>query len=49
MIAGVESRLRELGKQVVQEAHPHKFWRTLATKAIVTGMSIEQVQRRLGQ
>jgi site-specific recombinase XerD len=48
MIGGVETRLRELGKQAEQKAHPHKFRRTLATRAIDKGMPIEQVQRLLG-
>ena len=48
MIGGVETRLRELGKQVAQRVYPHKFRRTLATRAIDKGMPIEQVQRLLG-
>jgi integrase/recombinase XerD len=48
-IGGVESRLRHLGKQVnIQKVHPHKFRRTMATRAIDKGMPIEQVQRLLG-
>lgn len=48
-ISGVESRLRQLGKQAqVCHIHPHKFRRTLATMAIDKGMPIEQVQRLLG-
>lgn len=48
-ISGVESRLRQLGKQAnVCRIHPHKFRRTLATMAIDKGMPIEQVQRLLG-
>lgn len=48
-ISGVESRLRELGNTVVnQRIHPHKFRRTLATRAIDKGMPIEQVQVLLG-
>ncbi len=46
---GVELRLRELGKRLgVGKVHPHKFRRTMATKAIEKGMPIEQVQRILG-
>jgi len=42
-------RLREIGKQAdMQKVHPHKFRRTLATRAIDKGMPIEQVQRLLG-
>ena len=49
MIGGVETRLREIGKQAdMQKVHPHKFRRTLATRAIDKGMPIEQVQRLLG-
>lgn len=48
-IGGVEARIRQLGKKAgVQRAHPHKFRRTLATKAIDKGMPIEQVQVLLG-
>jgi site-specific recombinase XerD len=32
----------------MQKVHPHKFRRTLATRAIDKGMPIEQVQRLLG-
>ena len=49
MIGGVETRLREIGKRAdMQKVHPHKFRRTLATRAIDKGMPIEQVQRLLG-
>ncbi len=48
-ISGVEIRLRELGKKLnINKVHPHKFRRTLATKAIDKGMPIEQVQVLLG-
>lgn len=48
-ISGVESRLRELGRQLqICNIHPHKFRRTMATKAIDKGMPIEQVQKLLG-
>lgn len=48
-IGGVETRLREIGKRVdLQKVHPHKFRRTLATRAIDKGMPIEQVQHLLG-
>ena len=48
-VSGVELRLRSLGaKAGVKHVHPHKFRRTLATKAIGKGMPIEQVQRLLG-
>lgn len=48
-ISGVETRLRELGRKMnIYGIHPHKFRRTMATKAIDKGMPIEQVQRLLG-
>lgn len=48
-ISGVEIRLRNLGKRLnIEKVHPHKFRRTLATKAIDKGMPIEQVQVLLG-
>ena len=49
LIGGVETRLREIGKKVaLPKVHPHKFRRTLATRAIDKGMPIEQVQHLLG-
>ena len=48
-ISGVEKRLRELGRRLkIDKVHPHKFRRTLATRAIDKGMPIEQVQKLLG-
>lgn len=48
-IGGVETRLREFGKQLgLHKVHPHKFRRTLATMAIDKGMPIEQLQQLLG-
>ena len=48
-ISGVEILLRKIGKKIgVEKVHPHKFRRTLATKAIDKGMPIEQVQHLLG-
>lgn len=48
-ISGVEIRLRQLGKRLnLDRIHPHKFRRTVATRAIDKGMPIEQVQRLLG-
>ena len=42
-------RLRDLGKKLnISKVHPHKFRRTLATKAIDKGMPIEQLQQLLG-
>jgi len=49
MIGGIETRIREIGNRAdMQKVHPHKFRRTLATRAIDKGMPIEQVQRLLG-
>lgn len=48
-IAAIEVRVRELGKRLgIPKVHPHKFRRTLATKAIDKGMPIEQLQHLLG-
>ena len=48
-IGGIETRLREMGKDInIEKVHPHKFRRTLATMAIDKGMPIEQLQQLLG-
>lgn len=48
-INGVEIRVRELGRKLnIEKIHPHKFRRTMATRAIDKGMPIEQVQKILG-
>lgn len=48
-ISGVEARIRKIGKDLrIGKVHPHKFRRTLATKAIDKGMPIEQLQQLLG-
>ena len=49
-ISGVEIRLRKLGRLALldQSVHPHKFRRSMATRAIDKGMPIEQVQKLLG-
>lgn len=48
-ISGIEITLRKIGKRIgISKVHPHKFRRTLATKAIDKGMPIEQVQKMLG-
>ena len=48
-ISGVEIRMRNLGRRLnINKVHPHKFRRTLATRAIDKGMPIEQVQQLLG-
>ena len=48
-ISGVEIRMRSLGRSNnLTRIHPHKFRRTMATRAIDKGMPIEQVQKILG-
>lgn len=49
-ISGVEIRLRKLDRlaSLDQRVHPHKFRRSMATRAIDKGMPIEQVQKLLG-
>lgn len=48
-VSGVELRLRMLGRTLgLPRIHPHKFRRTMATRAIDKGMPIEQVQVLLG-
>lgn len=48
-VSGVEIRLRRLGRRLnIEKVHPHKFRRTMATRAIDKGMPIEQVQKILG-
>lgn len=48
-ISGVEIRVRELGRKLnIDKIHPHKYRRTMATRAIDKGMPIEQVQKILG-
>lgn len=48
-ISGVEMRIRTLGRKLnMGKIHPHKFRRTMATRAIDKGMPIEQVQKILG-
>lgn len=48
-IRTIESILTDIGEKAkVQNVHPHRFRRTLATKAIDKGMPIEQVKILLG-
>ena len=48
-ISGVEIRVRKLGRRLgLERIHPHKFRRTMATRAIDKGMPIAQVQKILG-
>ena len=42
-------KVRKLGEEIgIHKVHPHKFRRTLATRAIDKGMPIELVQHLLG-
>ena len=46
---GVETMIREKGRLIgVEKVHPHKFRRTLATRAAELGMPIEKIQHLLG-
>jgi len=48
-IGGIESVVKQIGlKSLIENVYPHKFRRTLATRAIDRGMPIEQVQHLLG-
>lgn len=48
-ISGIELIVRNLGiDSNINNVHPHKFRRTLATMAIDKGMPVEQVQKLLG-
>lgn len=48
-IGTIESIVKNIGeKSSVSHVHPHKFRRTLATRAIDKGMPVEQVQKLLG-
>ncbi len=48
-ISGVEMMLRKMGRELdLGDVYPHKFRRTLATRAIDKGMPIEQLQHLLG-
>lgn len=48
-ISGVEIRLRKMGRMLdLDRIHPHKFRRSMVTRAIDKGMPIEQVQKILG-
>ena len=48
-INGIESRLRKMGrKNGVSRIYPHKFRRTMATKGIAKGMTIENMKTLLG-
>lgn len=48
-ISGVEIRIRQLGRKLnIERIHPHKFRRSMPTRAIDKGIPIEQVQSILG-
>lgn len=48
-VAGVQHMLRQLGKRAkVDNTHPHRFRRTIATDLLNRGMPIEQVKEFLG-
>lgn len=48
-VNSIEKIIRELGEKTdILNVHPHRFRRTLATRAIDKGMPIEQVQVLLG-
>lgn len=48
-VNSIEKIIRDIGSAAeVEEVHPHKFRRTMATRAIDKGMPIEQVQVLLG-
>ena len=45
----IENIIRELGKDIgIENCHPHRFRRTMATDALRAGMPIEQVSLMLG-
>lgn len=48
-IGAIETRLKAIGKKLnLGRVHPHKFRRSMATRAIDKGMPIEQLQVLLG-
>ena len=48
-VAGVQYMLRQLGRRAgVENVHPHRFRRTIATDLLSRGMPIEQVKEFLG-
>ena len=48
-VAGVQYMLRQLGKRAgVENVHPHRFRRTIATDLLSRGMKIEEVKEFLG-
>ena len=48
-INGINHRLKKIASKAgIKNIHPHKFRRTMATRAIDKGMPVEQVQQILG-
>ena len=48
-VAGVQYMLRQLGRRAgVDNVHPHRFRRTIATDLLSRGMKIEEVKEFLG-
>lgn len=48
-VAGVQYMLRQLGRRAgVDNVHPHRFRRTIATDLLTRGMKIEEVKEFLG-
>lgn len=48
-VAGIQYMLRQLGKRSeVENVHPHRFRRTIATDLLARGMKIEEVKEFLG-
>ena len=48
-VNSIEKMIREIGEKTeIENVHPHRFRRTMATRAIDKGMPIEQVQVLLG-
>ena len=47
--AGIGTTVREWGRNTnIENVHPHRFRRTMATRALRAGMPIEQIQVILG-
>ena len=48
-VAGIQYMLRQLGSRAgVENTHPHRFRRTIATDLLARGMKIEEVKEFLG-
>lgn len=48
-VTGVQNMLRRIGtKSGVQNTHPHRFRRTMATNVLKKGMPLEEVRTLLG-